>query len=365
MREFFHVPENYFLTHSVGCMPKSTLAHVTEGFYQPWQNMGGQAWDQWLSILLKFREGIAELVATSGVNVCPQTNISSALTKIIYSFPQTKERNVIVLSEHDFPTIGFVLKQAVNKGYTLRFVKGDITCVENWSEAIKDDVQWVHITHALSNTSQLLPVVEICALARAKGAMSIVDIAQSAGIVDVDTENWQPDFMTGTSVKFICGGPGACFLYASPDMTAKADPIDVGWFSHENPFEMDIHHFEPAHDAMRFFGGTPSPAPFAAAAHALDIWQRCGFSGARNRVQDYLNALVEVVPNQALISPKDKSVRGGTLVVKSQTPDHLENALIESSIIFDKRPDGFRFSVHGYTSEIEIDCLRNVLIKNL
>jgi len=341
MREHFQVPNNYFLSHSVGCQPKATVAAMQSQFFAPW--VSGENWTQWIPLLDRFRQGLGGLLGVSGDLICPQTNISSALTKIIYSLPKPSRRNVIVLSPQDFPTVGFVFKQAKRAGYELKFIEGDPANISNWVAAIDADTAIVHITHAISNTSHVLPVQEICDLTRHSKAISIVDIAQSFGAIPVDIKNWIPDFVTGTGVKFLCFGPGACFLYCSGEMLSRSEPIDVGWFSHENPFEMDIRSFQYATDAMRFFGGTPSPAPLVAANAAIELWKTIGLVTVHNHIQKQLTALVNNIDPECLVSPNRKEARGATLVVAPKDREKLRVKLNENYILHDERKEGFRF----------------------
>lgn len=367
MRNYFHVPDNYFLTHSVGCLPKTTPDAVEQAFFKPWREQGGHAWGSGLGILDGFRAGIGALLVANKSNICPQTNVSSALTKILYSLPKRGGRKTIVLSERDFPTIGFVLNRAQEVGYDLRFVRGDIMDPTNWANAIDDHTSLVHITHALSNSSHLLPIDEMFEFARRARAVSVVDVAQSVGVVQIKTNKWAPDFMIGISVKFICGGPGACFMYASNNMLEACAPIDGGWFLHENPFEMQIENFRFAEDAMKYFGGTPSPtlAPFAAASNAINTWRECGVFAPQIRAQDLLDQLLAAVPPEMCVSPRDPEIRGGTLVILPRDQAELTSALEAAGILFDSREEGFRFSVHGYTSDGEIDALKAVFKQTL
>jgi len=358
MREHFHVPDNYFLSHSVGCLPKSSPGALQDRFLGPW--MSGENWTKWMGELEMFREGLAHLLGVNAAMICPQTNISSGLTKILYSLPKRDERDLIVLSKMDFPTIGFVAAQAERAGYSLQFIEGDPSKFQPWDEALSERVAFVLATHALSNTSHILPIAEICARARAVGAISIVDIAQSMGAVPVDIPNWNPDFVIGTGVKFLCAGPGACFLYASQNILPECQPIDVGWFSHENPFEMEIEHFRYATDAMRFFGGTPSPAAYVCANSALKLWEEIGLRTAQTRIQNHLTSLHETLPHGAAISPIEPNKRGATLVLDSRLGNQIQSDLIAAGVKFDHRKQGFRFSVHGYTREAEIKTLADV-----
>lgn len=361
MREHFHVPERYFLSHSVGCLPKRTADHLRAGFLAPWQTSGGNGWPDWMAALDQFRGGVGKLLGTAARHICPQVNVSSALTKLLFALPERSNRKTILCSQEDFPTIGFVLRQAERVGYRLRFVEGDSCDPVVWARAMDRSVALVHITHAFSNTSRLAPVAEICALARDAGAVSVVDIAQSAGIVPIHAPDWNADFLIGTGVKFLCFGPGAAFLYASEAMIETCEPLDVGWFSHENPFEMDIHQFRYASSAMRFFGGTPSPAPLVTANATLSLWDEVGLDAAQGRAQAYLSELASSVPEAMRVSPSDPKKRGGTLVIKPDNPERFKASLERANILFDVRREGFRFSVHGYTSDDDVEALKAAL----
>ncbi|MEM9573295.1 MAG: aminotransferase class V-fold PLP-dependent enzyme [Pseudomonadota bacterium] len=357
MREHFHVPDNYFLSHSVGCLPKTAPDRLGQDYIQQWMIHGGDAWPGWLDVLDTFRARLGAYLGSPVRNLCPQTNISSGLTKLLYSLPAPTSKPTILCSLEDFPTTGFVFKQAERMGFRVKFMQGDVSDLDAWTEAFDDSVGLIHITHAFSNTSKLAPVAELCALARDRGAISVVDIAQSAGAIPVDLSLWQPDFALGTGVKFLCFGPGACFLYASDEMIETCAPVDVGWFSHEQPFEMDIHNFRYADSAMRFFGGTPSPAPFVLATAALDLWETLGPKQVHARIQYHLDRLCAAVSHGTLVSPRTSGARGGALVINLLDRDPLRAELSKRNIRCDERKEGFRFSVHAYTNEEEIDLL--------
>jgi len=363
MREHFHVPDNYFLTHSVGCLPRNAEAALGDGFFTPWKT--GTNWDEWMPLFDSFRGGLADLLGVKTASICPQTNISSALTKILYSLPEPRsDKKTILLSKEDFPTIGFVFKQAERMGFTLKFVEGAPTDIGNWERAIDASIAVVHITHALSNTSHLVPVPDICALARQYEAVSIVDMAQSFGVVPIPLTEWNADFAIGTGVKFLCFGPGACFLYAAPHILPDCQPIDVGWFSHENPFEMDIERFRYAEDAMRFFGGTPSPAPFVLGLNAIQLWQDIGLGVVHRFIDAKLAALYKAFPHEIIASPTTSGPRGGTLVIAPPNRDSLRQAITANNLLCDERPQGFRFSVHGYTSDAELETLTHIILES-
>lgn len=309
----------------------------------------------------QFRAGIGALLDVSARAICPQVNISSGLTKIIHGLPKNPARDVIVLSRQDFPTIGFVVTLAERAGYRLRFIDGDPTDITAWDAAIGQSTAIVHITHALSDSSHLLPVADITTLTKAAGAISIVDIAQSFCAVPTPVAQWDPDFVLGTGVKFMCAGPGACFLYAKPARWAQCEPVDVGWFSHENPFEMDIMNFRYAEDAMRFFGGTPSPAPLICANAAMTLWRTLDLSAVQSKIQFHLDQLMQSVPPSWSVSPDNAMRRGATFVIKPTNTETLAQTLTERGVLHDQRKTGFRFSVHAYTPDKDVEILAEIL----
>lgn len=359
MREHFDVPDSYFLSHSVGCLPHTVRDALERSYLGPWQS--GTNWSEWMPMVAEFRAGIASLLGVTSAAICPQMNISSGLTKIIHALPRDPSRNIILLSRQDFPTIGFVMTLAERAGYQVRFIDGNPTDPAHWRAAIDQTTAIVHITHALSDRSQLLPVAEICAATKTAGAISIVDIAQSLCAVPTPVADWDPDFVLGTGVKFLCAGPGACFLYAKPERWSDCEPIDVGWFSHENPFEMDIMDFRYAEDAMRFFGGTPSPAPLICANSAITLWQTLDRPKAQATIQSHLDKLMNATPENWRVSPANSMRRGATFVMKPDRSDALTESLTNHGTRHDQRKTGFRFSVHAYTPDDDVAKLADII----
>jgi len=60
------------------------------------------------------------------------------------------------------------------------------------------------------------------------------------------------------------------FLWISQEKLSRCEPVDVGWFSHENPFKFDVHHFRYHEITLRFWGDTPSVLPYCLAANNIE-----------------------------------------------------------------------------------------------
>jgi selenocysteine lyase/cysteine desulfurase len=229
--------------------------------------------------------------------------------------------------------------------------------LESWLSAIGEDTALVHVTHVFSENSRQQPVAEIAAHCRRVGALCVVDIAQSVGVVPINLADWQADFVTGSCLKWLCGGPGAGFLWVSPRIVDSLAPQDVGWFSHEAPFEFDISRFEYRGGALRFWGGTPSVLPFAIAAKSISMLLEIGVAEIRRINLAHTGRLIEAAESLhiPISTPRQIAERGGTIALKFADGESAARHLQGQGIRCDARPrSGVRLSPHVYVSEPEI-----------
>lgn len=363
---FKSTPSPYLLSHSVGLLPKSSASYFQQHYFQAWEAGTAELWPQWLQDIELFRQQLARLLNTDIDSLCPQTNISSALTKFIGALPMpAKNKNIILLAEEDFPSMGFVIRQMTAFGFDFRFIpkNGNLADLDLWSDYLRDDIAVAFITHVQSNTGLKIPFEDICQLCQDRSVVSIVDIAQSVGVVPVNLHNTFADCVLGTSVKWLCGGPGAAFMWVSPALWQTTEPVDLGWFSHENPFEFDIHNFRFAANALKFWGGTPSVAPFIIAGHSIGLMHGIGIEKVAAHNLACRRILSRSLPPELNASPKQESLQSGTLILKS---DHrLESALDKLAVQYDVRETGIRLSPHIYTTLETIEEITQALLAAL
>ena len=320
-------------------------------------------WTPWFDAADRFKAGVAGLVGAHAKDICPQPNVSAGVSRILFSLPERARRTKIVLTEDDFPTVGFALGQGRRMGYELVFLPGGerLADPDAWAPAFHDDVQLVVATQVYSNTSVLAPCAEICRRARERGVFSLLDVAQAAGAVPVRLNEWGADFAVGTSLKYLCGGPGAAWLWANADAAARTAPLDVGWFSHAQPFEFDIHHFEYAEGAARFAGGTTSVAPLAGATAAHEILSARGVDDIYAYNQALLDRLFDGLPPEAFLSTRRAGLRGSAALIAVRDYEAAARDLAEAQIAHDTRKGAVRVSMHLYNDEADVDALVSVL----
>lgn len=360
----FFVPEGrYFLSHSVGCLSKGARSSLDEDFLETWADQGGNAWPGWLETLEGFCAELATLFAVNAGDICPQPNVSAGFSNYLVSLPRNG-RHKVVMHANAFPTMGFAAHALGKLGFELLLIDereaADDPAV--WQQYLGPDVLATLITHVHSNTGVISPVSEIAEICRVRSIYSIVDVAQSAGIVDVKPAAWGVNALVGSCVKWLCGGPGAGYLWVEPGHAQTLSPEHVGWFSHQDPFEFDIRSFRLKNTARKFWGGTPSVAPYAIAQGSLRTLQAIGFATIQaHNLALKLAALDGLDPETLMTGPPQNC--GGTLCLhlSADQSSVFEAALNHENCKFDRRGNTFRLSFHIYTPEEDAATVNRLL----
>jgi len=350
----------YLLSHSVGRLPRATEAAVREHFFDPWRAGADEPWPAWMAAIESFRLALARLFNSPVDNFCPQTNLSGALSRILGALPPPAGRETILLSEDDFPSTGFVMQQAQRLGYRLRYLPAGADVFETavWLEQLDDSVGTVFVTHVQSNSGKRAAVEALLPELRRREIISIVDVAQSAGVMPIDLDEWGADFVIGSCVKWLCGGPGAGYLWANPGIIERCQPLDIGWFSHENPFEFDIHDFRYHPSALRFWGGTPSVLPCVTAATGIDLICQYGVQACHEHNRTLRSMLLDGLDAGALVSPEQEQYCGGTIILNfGERQGQVAHALLAAGVAFDVREAGMRLSPHLYNTVEEMESV--------
>ena len=190
--------------------------------------------------------------------------------------------------------------------------------------------------------------------------MVIADIYQSAGTVPINVRELGVDFATGGSVKWLCGGPGAGYLYVRRDLWPTLEPRLTGWVAHRNPFAFDPGAMDYAPDAYRFLNGTPNIPGLYAARSGYEILGEVGVENIRAksiRQTSKLIALAEAA-GFPINSPKDSSQRGGTVTLDVPNGYEVTQELLRRDVLVDYRPGaGIRVAPHFYTKDEELDLV--------
>ena len=342
----------YLINHSLGAMP-AEAARRLELFAHEWATRGARAWGEgWWDSPVRVGDLVGSIVgAPPGTTVMHQ-NVTVAEAIVLSCFDLKPPRNRIVFEAGLFPSVRYV-QQAWS-----RFGAEVVVCddAEGVIEAIDERTLLVPVSHVLFKTAEIQPIERIIDRAHEAGAHVCLDAYQSAGAVPLDVSDLGIAFCVGGSVKWLCGGPGAGWLYVRPDLAEELEPAFAGWQGHARPFAFE-DEMEPAAGAARFLTGTPVVAANYAASAGYEIIKEIGVDRIRANSMRQTALLVDLVDEAGfeLTSPREPEIRGGSVVFRVPDFQAVHAELAARDIICDYRPDaGLRFGPHFFTTDDEI-----------
>jgi len=353
----------YLVNHSLGAMPASARDKLA-GFADQWDTRGVRAWAEgWWSAPIDVGNLVGRIMNAPENTVAMHQNVSIIQSIVASALDYDGPRNKVVYSDQNFPTNMYVWEGLRRYGARIEVVAGDELEVptERLLEAIDEETLIVPISHVCFKTSYLQDASAICSRAREVGALVLLDTYQSLGTVPVDVEELGVDMVCGGSVKWLCGGPGAAYLYVRPDLLSELRPRITGWAAHADPFRFETGPQRYAEGIERFLHGSPAVACLLAATAGYEIVLEAGVEAIREhsiRLTEGLRADV-LARGFDVNSPADPARRGGTLTIGLRDDEEGEafvKALDARDVLVDHRPGaGLRVSPHFYTRADELE----------
>jgi kynureninase len=323
----------YLINHSLAAMPAKAEDNLLE-YARMWKERGIRSWGEgWWELPVTVGDQIGRIIGAPPGSTVMHQNVAVAEMVVLSCFADTGERNRIVYEEANFPSVRYLYQAQPHLEV--------VTCAdaEEIVEAIDERTLLVPISHVLFKNAEIQAVEPIVRRAHEVGAHVVLDCYQSAGVVPFDVTKLGVDFATGGSVKWLCGGPGAGWLYVRPDLAERLEPAFVGWQGHARPFAFEPE-LEYADGARRFLTGTPNVPALYAATAGYDVIEEVGVERIRERSLRLTQLLIDLLDEHGFEvgSPREPERRGGTVLVV--TPDHaaVHKELTERNIICDFRP---------------------------
>jgi len=353
----------YLISHSLGAMPRATFDNL-QAYAETWATRGVRAWGEgWWEMPLAVGDEVARIIGAPPASVAMHQNVSVCQSVILSCFEPDARRNKIVYSDLEFPSVMYVYEAHAREGrLRVERVASDdrmTVSLEKMLAAIDEETLIVPISHVLFKSAFLQDARAITERAHEVGALVVLDTYQSAGTVPFSVTDLDVDFCTGGSVKWLCGGPGAGYLYVHPRWHAELQPRVTGWMAHEHPFAFE-GSLAYAPGIARFLHGSPAIPALYAARGGYEIINRVGVEQIRAKSTRQTTKLIEIAEAAGLnvTSPRDASQRGGTVTVNVEHAAAVTRELIRREIIVDFRPGaGIRISPHFYTKDEELDIV--------
>jgi kynureninase len=341
----------YLINHSLGAMPAVAEERLRD-YARTWSTRGVRAWSEgWWELPLTVGDQIARLIGAPPGSTVMHQNVTVAEAIVLSCFQFEPPRNRIVFEEANFPSIRY-LHQAQRGAEVVAVPEG-----QTIADAIDERTLLVPIQHVVFKSSEIQDVKTIVRRAHEFGAHVILDAYQSVGTVPLDVTALEVDFAVGGSVKWLCGGPGAAWLYVRPDLHERLEPTLVGWQAHARPFAFEPH-LEYAAGVARFLTGTPNVPALYAATAGYDVIEEIGVEPIRENSTRQTQLLITRLEDAGFEvgSPRDPARRGGTVVVKTPEFEAVHKELDAREILCDFRPDvGLRLGPHFFNPDAEIE----------
>jgi kynureninase len=358
----------HFISHSLGCVPAQAKEDLGE-FFELWRTKSITAWSDWLPEVDRGAERIAKIISAPPGTIVMMQNVSGIMSVLASCFEYTPERNKIVYEALQFPTVSYVWQAEQRRGAQCVLVesKDGITIdTDAMCAAIDEHTVAVPMSHVIFSSAYIQDAKKICERARAVGAHIILDCYQSVGTVPLDVVDLGVAFACGGSVKYLCGGPGAAWLYVRKDLIEAFQPRVTGWFGNEAPFAFTMPEQSYADNIWRYMGGTPAIAALYQSRAGQKIIGEIGVRKIREKSLVMTQACIDWIDElgMKLNSPRAEAQRGGSVVFDFVGAADVCRELNRRKFFCDHRPTaGIRIAPHFYSKREEIDLIFGELKK--
>ena len=375
-RNLFHLPNGmiYLDGNSLGMMPKNVPARVHDAMQKQCGETLIKSWNEhgWFHLAQKIGDRLARLIGAPQASVIAGDTISINLFKLLAAAAKMNPQRRVILSDNgNFPSDLYVaqgFRDLLDDGYELRVVAPD-----DVMGAIDETVAFTMITEVDYRSARLHDMKAVTAKAHALGALTIWDLAHSAGATPVDLTGGNADFAVGCTYKYLNGGPGApAFLYVRPDLQDKVRPALSGWWGHVAPFAFDLD-YHPAPGIIRNQCGTQPILSMTALDAALDVWDDVDMQVLRAKSLALCKCFIGLVEERCgkhgvtVDGPRQMQLRGSHVSLHHPEGYAVMQALIANHVIGDFRSPGMmRFGFTPlYTSFADVwdavDILARIL----
>ena len=351
----------YLVSHSLGAMPRRAVAHLDD-FARTWMARGVRAWSEgWWELGRTTGDVLAPIVGAAPGSISMHQNVTVAQGIIGSCFRYEGRRRKIVMSDLEFPSNIYLFNGFRRYGAEIAIVPSDDgmrTNLQRLLDAIDEQTVLVPLSLVLFRSSYIQDARAVIDKAHRVGARVVLDIYQAAGVIPVDLQALGADFAVGGSVKWLCGGPGAGYLYVRPDLADSLEPAFVGWAAHTAPFEFAAAPIEYAAAPERFQSGTPNVPALYSARGGYEIVAEIGVGAIREKSLRLTRRMIDgaLAAGYRVNTPTADHERAGAVIVDVPDGETVTRELIRREVIVDYRPGaGIRMAPHFYNTEEEID----------
>jgi len=361
--------KTYLYNCSQGAMSDAVEAGMRD-YAASWRNSTAP-WEDWIETHESLRAAFARFINADSDEVAIVTSASAGINPIAnaltFDGPNKDGRNKVVMSEYEFPTMGHIWLAQRSRGAEIQFLDGvsDTVPTECYAAAIDHRTKIVPLTHVSFINGFRSDVEAITKIAHANGALLFLDGFQDCGTRPIDVKALDVDFYVTGTLKYLLGPPGVAFLYVRRELIESLSSTVTSWMAQRDVFAFNTKCLDPAPNAHRFEGGSPSMPSVYMARPALDLLTGFGMDNVASQIERLARAFMQGVRDLKIHSKTPASTVGPLVVLRSTDPAAALAKLTARGIIPSVRLDGIRFGFHVYNTMEDVHTTLNALEDNL
>jgi isopenicillin-N epimerase len=331
-------------------------------------------------LLWQARERLAEFLHADPRRLVFTANVTAAVNTVAAALPLAAPGEIL-LTDHEYGAMHWCWERAAQRqGLTVRtfplpvLAQSPEEIVDAFCQAVTDRTRLLFFSHVLSPTGMVLPARELCAAARRRGILTVIDGAHAPAMIPVNLAELECDFYGGNCHKWLLAPSGSGFLYLGPGGDGRVHPLQVSWGWHHDRTRPDERDEFGSTARLRAFEfeGTRDPCPWLAVPAAIDFQAGLGWERIRGRIAELVSYVRQRLTGLAGLSPAtptDPRLHGAMVAFRLPAGTDAvalrqglwERFRVEAPVV--ERPDGLliRASTHFYNTTEEIDRLAEAL----
>jgi kynureninase len=357
----------YLDGNSLGRPLKASVERVTAFLEAEWGGRLIRGWDEsWLGLPERIGDDLARVTLGAAPG---QTIVGDSTTVLLYKLVRAAVRarpgrTEIVIDRDNFPTDRYVVEGiAAELGMQVRWIDAaDAVAADAVAAVVGRNTAAVVLSHVAYRSGYIADASAITAAAHAVGALMVLDLCHSVGVVPVELDAWGVDLAVGCTYKYLNGGPGApAFAYVRSELQGELRQPIQGWIGSAAPFEMG-QGYQPAPGIRGFLSGTPPIVGMLAMQDMIALIETVGLAEVRAKsialTSFAIDRADDLLPDAALATPRDPALRGSHVTLDHPRFAELVPRLWARGVIPDfRRPSGLRLGLSPLsTSFAEVEA---------
>lgn len=345
------------LNHAaVGPWPRRTAEAVT-AFAHENLHRGSMAYPRWLEAEQDLRCQLQTLINAGSANEIALLKSTSEALSVVAQGLDWQHGDTVVISDQEFPSNRIVWEALQARGVTVHTAQLDSgdSPEDALLAAVDKRTRLVSVSSVQYGTGLRLDLARIGRFCRQRGLLFCVDAIQSLGVLPMDVQAIQADFLMADGHKWMLGPEGLAVFYCREEVRDRLQLHQYGWHMVEHRGDFDRQDWRIANDAHRFECGSPNMLGIHALRASLSLISEVGVQKIAEEVLGKSSYIVDYITEHEghfeLISPREPSRRSGIVTFRPlrRPVAELYARLGTQGVLCALRSGGIRFSPHFYT----------------